>query len=125
LLINSHYADIGTGPERFFQSSNGIVGGKIRTARARIDVHKTEFGATNGSCKPRPAVYGDLLPGYRIDPNLAAKKQLVLIADIEVEYPGILQEELALLRNKDLERGQIKWFKIYFSIGEISVACQV
>jgi len=65
------------------------------------------------------------LPGYRIDPNLAAKKQLVLIADIEVEYPGILQEELALLRNKDLERGQIKWFKIYFSIGEISVARQV
>src|SRR5216684_1677447 len=74
LLIDPHHADIRTGPERFFQSCNGIIGVGIRPTRARIHIHKAELCATNRSRKPRSSVYGHLLASDGIYSNLAAEE---------------------------------------------------
>ena len=60
-----------------------------------------------------------LLAGYWINSNLTDKKQLILVADDEVDDPWVFREELTLLGNDDLERSEIKRLKIDFGIGKI------
>src|SRR6267378_8274465 len=125
LLIDPHHADIRTGPERFFQSCNRIIGVRVRTTRACIHIHEAELCATNRSRKPGSAVYGHLLASHRIYSNLTAEEQLILISNIKIKDSGVFEEKLALLRNKDFERCQIEWLKVDFGVGKISVACEI
>jgi hypothetical protein len=48
------------------------------------------------------------LAGYRINSNLTAEKELVLVTDVEIEQPSVFEEKLTLLRNEYLERCEIK-----------------
>ncbi len=71
------------------------------------------------------AVDGHLLAGYRINSNLTAKEQLILVANIETEDACVFEEKLALLRNKDFERRQIEWFEVDVGIGKIGVPREI
>ena len=62
---------------------------------------------------------------YWINPNLAAKEQLILVADIEIEDPCVFEEELALLRNEDFKRLQIERLEINLGIGKICVPREI
>jgi hypothetical protein len=49
------------------------------------------------------AIYRDLITRYRVNANLSAEKQLILVSKGKVEYASVLEEKLALLWNKYLE----------------------
>lgn len=61
----------------------------------------------------------------RIDPNLATKKQLVLVAQWEVKHRCVFQEELTLLRNEYFERRDIERLQVDFGVSEIGIAGKV
>lgn len=65
------------------------------------------------------------MAGYWINSNLTDKKQLILVADVEVDDPWVFREELTLLGNDDLERSEIKRLKIDFGIGKIRWSRQI
>ena len=65
------------------------------------------------------------MPGHRVDSDLTAEKQLVLVADVEVEYSGILQEELTLLGYEYLKWREIKRLEIDFGVGKIRVSSEI
>ncbi len=65
------------------------------------------------------------MASQRIDPDLATKEQLILVADIEIEDPSVFEEELALLRNEDFERCEIERLQIDFGISKIRVSRQI
>ena len=124
-LVNAHHADVGARPERFFQSRDCIVCIRIGATGPRVHLHNAQLRATKRPRQPGPAIDGHLLPGYWINSNLTAKKQLILIADIEIEDPCVFEEELALLWNEDFERRQIERLKVHLGIGKIRVAREI
>ena len=66
-----------------------------------------------------------MVAGHRIDPDLAAEKQLVLIAKAKVEDACIFQEKLTLLWNKDFEGCDVERLQIDFCIGEIRIPREI
>src|SRR5205809_1085327 len=124
-LVNAHHADVGASPQRFFQSCDRIVCIGIGTTGPSVHLHNAQLRATKRPRQPCSTIDGHLLPGYWINSNLTAKKQLILIADIEIEDPCVFEEELALLRNEDLKRREIERLKVHLGIGKIRVACQI
>src|SRR5258707_15771116 len=124
-LIDPHYADIRTCPQSFFHSCDEIVSVGIGTAGTSVHVHYAQLCPTKCPGQFGSAVDGHLLTGYWINPNLAAKEELILVAHIEIENAGVFEEELALLRNEYFERCQIERLKIDFGIGKIGVSCQI
>jgi hypothetical protein len=56
---------------------------------------------------------------------LTTEKQLVLVADVEIEHTRILQEEWTFLGYEYFEWGEIERLKIDFGICEIGVPCKV
>src|SRR6267154_3819633 len=103
-LVNAHYADVGASPQRFFQSRDRIVCIRVGTTGTSVHLHNAQLRATNHSRQPGSAIDGHLLSGYWVNSNLTAKKQLILVADIETEDACVFEEERALLRNEDFER---------------------
>src|SRR5229473_2803901 len=97
----------------------------IGTTGPSVHLHNAQLRATKRPRQPGSAIDGHLLSGYWINSNLTAKEQLILIADIEIEYPCVFEEELALLRNEDFERRQIERLKVDLGIGKIRVSCQI
>ena len=66
-----------------------------------------------------------LLSANWINSNLAAKEQQITGLRREFEDSSILQEKLALLREKKLERGQIELLDVHVGVSEVGVARQV
>src|SRR5229473_1416936 len=124
-LVNAYHADVGAGPQRFFQSCDGIVCVGIGTTGTGVDVHYAHLHPAKRPGQFGSAVDGHLLPGYWINSNLTAKEQLVLVADVEIEDAGIFEEKLALLRNEDFERRQIERLKVDLGIGKIRVPREI
>jgi hypothetical protein len=65
------------------------------------------------------------LAGHRIDSNLTAEKQLILVAEVEIEHSRVLQEERTLLGYEYFEWREIEWLKIDFGIGEVCVTGKI
>src|SRR2546422_4045465 len=124
-LVNAHHADVRAGPQGFFHSCDGIVCVGIRATGTGVDVHYAHLHPTKRPGQFGSAIDGHLLAGYRINSNLTAKEQLILVTDIEVEDARIFEEELALLRNEDFERCEIERLQIDFGIGKIRVSRQI
>src|SRR6266481_7829023 len=122
-LIDPHRTDIRTCPKRSFQSCDGIVRVGIGTTGTSVHLHDAQFHPTKCPGQFGSAIDGHLLTGDWINPNLAAKEELILVAHIEIENAGVFEEELALLRNEYLERCQVERLKIDFGIGKIGVSC--
>src|SRR4029077_1030654 len=70
-------------------------------------------------------LYGYLIPRHRIDADLAAEEQQVLVTHIEIENSGIFQEKLALLRNKNGKRSQIELLLVDIRGGKIGIPREV
>src|SRR5207249_7444813 len=117
--VNAHHADVGARPERFFQSRDCIVCIRIGATGPRVHLHNAQLRATKRPRQPGPAIDGHLLPGYWINSNLTAKEQLILVANVEAEYPCVFEEELALLRTEDLEQRRIE--KLTFRLGSVKL----
>src|SRR5216683_5543348 len=124
-LIDPHHTDIRTCPQSLFQSCDDVVCVGIGTTGTSVHVHYAQLHPTNCPGQFGSAVDGHLLASYWINPNLAAKEQLVPVAHIEIEDTGVFEEELALLRNEHFERCQIERLKIDFGIGKIGVSRQI
>src|ERR1700694_3134495 len=95
------------------------------TTGTGVDVHYAHLHPTKRPGQFGTAIDGHLLASYWINSNLTAKEQLILVADIEIEDPCVVEEELALLRNEDFERRQIERLKVDLSIGKIRVSRQI
>src|SRR5215469_3071896 len=121
-LINPHDTDIRTRPERLFQPHHSIIPVRVRSARTRVYFQDAKLSAPNCSRELCTPIDRHLLSRHRIDSNVAAKKELVLVSHVEAEHSSILQEERPLFGNEYLERGQVKWFQIDLSVREIGVA---
>src|SRR6266481_8842333 len=124
-LIDPHRTDIRTCPKRSFQSCDGIVRVGIGTTGTSVHLHDAQFHPTKCPGQFGSAIEGHLLAGDWINPNLAAKEQLILIAHIEIEDPCVFEEELTFLWNEDFERCQIERLKVDLSISKISVSRQI
>src|SRR6266700_400855 len=124
-LVDSHHSDIRAAPQRFLQPGNGIIRVGIWAARSRIDFHQPQRQTAKGARQFGPGIDWYLLAGDRIDPDLAAEKHLVLISQIEIEDPRVLQKKLALFGNENLERRQIELLLIDIGVCEIRISSEV
>ena len=66
-----------------------------------------------------------MIAGDGIDADLAAEKEEILIADVEVEDAGVFEKKLALFGDKDFEGSEIERLKVHFGVGEIGVAAEI
>src|SRR6266481_5053612 len=124
-LVSPHHANVGASPQRFFQSCDRIVCIGIGATGTSVHIHNAQLCATKRPRQPGSAVDGHLLSGYWINSNLAAKKQLILVADIEIEGPRVFKKELAFFRNEDFEWRQIERLKVDLGIGKVRVPRQI
>src|SRR5437879_8793562 len=97
----------------------------IWAARTRFHVHHAQSQSSNSACQPRSTIERHLLAGHRINSNLPAEKQLILVAQVEIEDPSIFQKKLPLFRNKNLERRQVELLLIHVRVGEIRICCKI
>src|SRR5260370_12032837 len=124
-LVDAHHTNIRAGSRRCFHYCNGIVCIGIGPAGTGVHVHQTHLQPSERPSQFGSAVDRHLLSGYRIDSDLTAEEQLILVADVEVEDPCVFEEELTFLRNEHLERCEIQRLKIAFRIAKISVSRQI
>src|SRR5437762_14283813 len=96
-----------------------------RAARTGVDIQAAEHQTTECAGQVCSAINRDLIARYGVNANLSAEKQLILIAEGELEYAGIFQEKAALLWKIYLEGCDIEQLQIDFRIGEIRVAGEV
>src|SRR5437764_8385897 len=98
----------------------------IRAAGTRVDIHDAELQTTDCAGQFRSAINRDLIARYRVNADLSAEKQLILVvAEGELEYAGVFQEEAALLRKIYLEGCDVEGLQIDFRVGEIRVAGEI
>src|SRR6516162_3109162 len=102
-LVDAHDPDVGTAPQGLFHPDNRIVRIRIWSARTRVHVQYAQFRATNRPGEFRASVDGHLLAGHRIDANVPAEEQLVLIAEVEAENSRVFQKKWALSGMKTLK----------------------
>src|SRR5262249_41955165 len=90
-----------------------------------VDVHNAELCPPERSRQPGAAIDGNLLPGYRVDPDLTAEKQLILVTDVKVKHARIFEKELPFLWDQDFERRDIEGLKIDIGIGKIGITGEI
>src|SRR5213596_3511251 len=92
----------------------------VRAAGTGVDIHDAELQTTECAGQFCSAINRDLIARYGVDANLAAEKQLILVAQGEGENAGVLQEKVALLWKIYLEGCDIEGLQIEFRVaGEI------
>src|SRR5437763_13177566 len=97
----------------------------VRAAGTGVDIHDAELQTTECAGQFCSAINRDLVARYGVDANLAAEKQLILVAQGAGENAGVLQEKVALLRQIYLEGCDIEGLQIDFRVGEIRVAGEI
>src|SRR5947207_8109243 len=65
----------------------------VRAAGTGVDIHDAELQTTECAGQFCSAINRDLIARYGVDANLAAEKQLILVAQGEGENAGVLQEK--------------------------------
>src|SRR5947208_12618384 len=97
----------------------------VRAAGTGIDIHDAELQTTECAGQFCSAINRDLVARYGVDANLAAEKQLIVVAQGEGENAGVLQEKVALLWKIYLEGCDIEGLQIDFRVGEVRVAGEI
>ena len=124
-FVDAHYAEVRVSKESALHADHSVVGVRIRAVGTSLNVHNADFILAQRACHLRSAVNRNDLAGVGIDADLSAEKEKVLEAGREVEDASVLQEEWALFRKEELERGQIELLLVYIGVRKIGVSCQV
>src|SRR3954451_2071675 len=125
-LVDTHQPDIRTAPQGVFGARNGEVGPWVRPGSSRIDIHHPKFKLSKRASHLGPSIDRNLLPRYRIDPDLATEEEQVRFSfEGEAKNPCILQEELSLFRKEQLVRSEIELLRIDVRIGKIRIDREV
>jgi integrase len=85
----------------------------IRAAGACVDVHNSKLRPAHAACQSCAPVDGHLLARHRVDADLAAEEQLILVTERKVEHSCVLQKELPLVGNVDWEWRKVDVFLVH------------
>src|SRR5262249_35553354 len=107
------------------EARNRVVGLRIGTALPGLGLQQPEIEPSGCAGQLSSNVQGHLLAAVGIDPDLPAEKQGRIFPVPKNKGSPVLQEERALLGQKDLEGSRIESLGVDIGIGEVGVNGEV
>src|SRR5215469_5589205 len=126
-LIDSHYTDVGTAPQRTFHTGYRVVGVRVWTATSSLHVHCAQFETIDRPGDLTSAIDRDFFAGDRINTNVATEEEKIpaVASEWKIEDAGILQKELTLFWEEKLVGREVELQSINIGIGEVGINGEV